>query len=69
MYKGILKALHERIGRLAKDRFAITAAAATERDAKDIATPTFTGSIHHRRASAEINLGLLARLTFHPPHG
>ena len=65
--KGVLDALDELIGRLPIHRFAVRLTAVTEHDPEDVRSASPSVGHNDRGARAEVDLGFIARLAFHPP--
>lgn len=66
MRECILQGVKQVVGRLRERRLAVRLAAVNQREAKDVCLPARAVSVNHRRAGAEIDLGLCAWSTFHP---
>ena len=67
--KGVFEALDECFGSLPPDRFTVGLAAVAQHDTEAPWPTTLAVAVNHRRAGAEIDLGLLARRGLQTPEG
>src|SRR6476620_6647379 len=65
MSERVLQGLQKVIGRLRERRLAVSFAAVTEHDPKDVTLPPFSIGRNYRSARAEIDLGFHTGRTFH----